>query len=599
MVIIGKTPPDRQDQEKENVAAAVELWQNRREYSDEVLTARRAIAPQHLADLRRSGLSDSTVRSCGFYSVESGRRDDHGHSMPDDPVARILRWKGGGGTLGPCLAIPFFALDGTPTDLVRLKPDHPIPGSPNQNGSPRLRKYEQPRGVQYRPYFPPGILPLVNDPTQPLLITEGEKKAAKAVQEGIACVGLTGVECWSVPRTKGQPGRPSKIRPLLPELAALPLAGRIVGICYDSDLASKPDVQRAESALASELARWGADVHLIHLPAGENGAKVGLDDYLLTHSAAEFRSLPGWTEGGVGGGFGYASLINSGRVAKTDQKPPPTPPSIPEAPRATEEELRGMLRMEVAPPASACRRMPAVGMYRESDPKDRRIVRLACSRWGCLICRRRLADCWALHLALSAEAALAGGRLLWTLDAPDASRRKAIQTAVAHAVSRAGADYARVDAQSERHYLIACAEQPQISGEPAPAGDLSAACQTLGVWLASLGQELMVSRGRRYPIATSKRWKQPPPPKSDMKRDKELVLGCNELLPVLAVFIRFGVCPVRVRENWGNFAWRIDYRLPDNWFSDDVRDFQDMLHQVRDNAPQTDGPPLPEGEIPW
>jgi hypothetical protein len=54
------------------------------------------LRPQHLADLRKSGLSDEQIAKCGFRTVV-------------DPVqvATYLRWKKGAGILGPCLAIPF------------------------------------------------------------------------------------------------------------------------------------------------------------------------------------------------------------------------------------------------------------------------------------------------------------------------------------------------------------------------------------------------------------------------------------------------------------------------------------------------------------
>ena len=102
-------------------------------------------------------------------------------------IAKRLRWKYPARNLGPCLAIPYFALDGMPVDHVRLRPDSPR----KKNGRPI--KYESPIGSPNRAFFPPGVGPAVNDPTARLLITEGELKAAKANQDGMATIAIAGV----------------------------------------------------------------------------------------------------------------------------------------------------------------------------------------------------------------------------------------------------------------------------------------------------------------------------------------------------------------------------------------------------------------------
>src|SRR5262249_23655191 len=132
--------------------------------------------------------------------------------------------------------------------------------------------------------------PLVADPSVPLLITEGEKKAAKACQEGLACVRLTGVWCWVKARRKGPDGRPIGRPQLLDDLAGLPLSGRDVFVVFDSDAATNGSVGRAEQGLAGALQARGARVKLVRLPAAEGG-KVGLDDYLVAHGADAFRRL--------------------------------------------------------------------------------------------------------------------------------------------------------------------------------------------------------------------------------------------------------------------------------------------------------------------
>ena len=76
---------------------------------------------------------------------------------------------------------------------------------------------------------------------------------------------------------------------LLDGLAALPWKDRTVYIIFDSDIATKPEVQRAESELAKALTAKGANVRCVRLPSGPRGKKVGLDDYLLTHKPAQLK----------------------------------------------------------------------------------------------------------------------------------------------------------------------------------------------------------------------------------------------------------------------------------------------------------------------
>ena len=145
------------------------------------------LLPQHLADLRKSGLSDEQIERCGFHSLQNAVS-----------VQKALRWRHYHGELGDCLAIPFCDADGKGLDYCRLKPDRPRRAK--KDGKPI--KYESPKGVSNRAYFPPNTLAALQNPSIPLLITEGEKKSAKADQEGFACIGLVGVYGWQKKRSK-------------------------------------------------------------------------------------------------------------------------------------------------------------------------------------------------------------------------------------------------------------------------------------------------------------------------------------------------------------------------------------------------------------
>jgi hypothetical protein len=261
----------------EDLQVAMELWDNRSSHGAEVLTHRCAISRAHVEDLRRSGISDATIRLCRFRSV-----------MAKD-AGGLLNWQNDGGQLGDCLYIPFLTPEGREY-AFRLKPDKPLTHT-KRSGKVTKRKYEQPKGVPVRPYFPPGFHPLIEDASVAILITEGEKKAARAVQDGFACVGLTGVTAWSVKRDRDADDKPIGPRRLLPDLLALPLRSRTVYVAFDSDAATKSEVQREEQALASALVAQGAAVKLVRIPPGPGDDKVGLDDFLVASGAEGLRLL--------------------------------------------------------------------------------------------------------------------------------------------------------------------------------------------------------------------------------------------------------------------------------------------------------------------
>lgn len=219
--------------------------------------------PSHLADLRLSGLSDETIASSGIYS---GSTDDGKEILGFDPHSS-----------GMVIPYPRSGEDSGKI-YCRFKPDNPL------TIGGKLAKYFSPRGSRNHLYIPPGVKSVLNDQGASLLITEGEKKALKAKQEGLDCIGLAGVWSW---RTRGSDGKSGP----LPEFDLIDWKGREVYIIYDNDAPRRKDIDAAERALAQELTSRGAKVSVIRLP-GDTGRKVGLDDYLLTHSTGEFWQLP-------------------------------------------------------------------------------------------------------------------------------------------------------------------------------------------------------------------------------------------------------------------------------------------------------------------
>jgi hypothetical protein len=180
--------------------------------------------------------------------------------------------------------IQYTGPDGQPTGFYR---DRALEDwIPSNDDKPR--RYLQPKGYAPGLYFPicseRPWSEVNSDPSAPILITEGEKKAACACKHGFPTVGLGGVECWRTKiRPDGTAGRTS--RPI-PDLDLIDWKGRTALIVFDADrkLATQTNVRRAAEALALELIDRGAAVHISNLPLCD-GQKMGLDDFLLARGA--------------------------------------------------------------------------------------------------------------------------------------------------------------------------------------------------------------------------------------------------------------------------------------------------------------------------
>ena len=251
---------------------------------------------RHLEDLRSSGLSDETIKASRCYSA-SGTEVHHITGMDVGPglvipyggipTAPATRISTGSARIGRNDACPcgsgkkakeccWDTPQGPP--LARVKPDNP----PLFNGKPA--KYLTPKKAGNHPYFPPTLdAQVLDDPSRMLLITEGEKKALKSVQEGFDCVALPGV--WGFVQKKDGKSVP------IPELDRIKWEGRSVFIVYDSDLADNESVQWAEWRLAELLVQRGADVKVVRIPGNDDEKKMGLDDFLSAYGKKAFQKL--------------------------------------------------------------------------------------------------------------------------------------------------------------------------------------------------------------------------------------------------------------------------------------------------------------------
>lgn len=197
-----------------------------------------ALAPEHRADLRKSGLTDETIRLQKIRSV------------PAHMIDRLLRFDPRG-VVSACL-IPFPDPHGGWLDHVRLKV---FPTLTTERGTV---KYLQPRGSGVRLFFPLATLDAVLTSDAPLWFVEGEKKALAVAQLGLPAVGFCGIEAWHRTGT----------RELLSDFDAIPLRWRVVELMPDGDMQSNPNVARGARRFADGLAAHDARVRLVHLPNG-------------------------------------------------------------------------------------------------------------------------------------------------------------------------------------------------------------------------------------------------------------------------------------------------------------------------------------------
>ena len=196
-----------------------------------------ALAPEHRADLYKSGLTDETI---GRQFIRS---------LPPAMVSPLL----GRDRPDICSALlfPFRSPAGGLMDHVRVKI---FPSLTDYDG--HHVKYLQPKGSTPRLYFVAACLPEVLEGEAPLWLVEGEKKSLAVAQLGLPAVGFCGVEGWHV---RGERG-------LLADFDAIRLGNRIVELLPDGDYSSNPHVKRAVQRLGAALVAKGARPRVVLLP---------------------------------------------------------------------------------------------------------------------------------------------------------------------------------------------------------------------------------------------------------------------------------------------------------------------------------------------
>ncbi|GAA4376859.1 DUF3854 domain-containing protein [Nocardioides caricicola] len=245
--------------------------------------SKKPLSGRHLRQLtQESGISREVIEQRGYRTVRSL---DELRELGFRPRASWRRSDKG-------LLIPLHLPASAPASDVPpviYRPDVPITYS-SRSGKREVMKYAHPDGARNYIDVHPSMREALQDSSVDVLITEGHKKADAATSRGLVCLGLSGV--WNfVYRSRDENGRRADSE-LCDEWDAIPTDGRAFTIVYDSDLVSKPGVQDARWRLTRFLRERGARVFWVDLPAGQNGAKQGLDDYFVAgHTPNDLRAL--------------------------------------------------------------------------------------------------------------------------------------------------------------------------------------------------------------------------------------------------------------------------------------------------------------------
>jgi hypothetical protein len=192
--------------------------------------------PDHLADLIQSGLSPATITELGIHTIPPRWIRKHlGYDLPQ---------------VESLLCFPYPGCDGFCRDKV-------FPQFKDKEGQPVRYLQRKESGSHF--YIPPLAQAALQDPTVALYCTEGEKKAAKACQEQLPCIGLGGLWNWL------HDGKP------IADFDLVVWKKRSVLLVPDSDAWDRDDLLHAVYALGAEIERRGAKVKVVRLPE-EGGA---------------------------------------------------------------------------------------------------------------------------------------------------------------------------------------------------------------------------------------------------------------------------------------------------------------------------------------
>jgi P4 family phage/plasmid primase-like protien len=222
-----------------------------------------ALFDEHHRELAgESAISEEVIAGRGYRSIS---RPTNTHDEPRQEMKRagIPTWAINENRYFPGLFIPLYRPTGERISGM-FKPRVPVP---NRDG--RAMKYaaqkNRPSVIDVHPINRDRIV----DPTVPLWITEGVKKADSLTSRGLCVAALSGVYNW-------RSGMGS-----LGDWEDIPLRGRTITICFDADARTNPNVLRA----MDRFGRWlrskgvGQVLYLIVPDKYQDTPVKGADDW--------------------------------------------------------------------------------------------------------------------------------------------------------------------------------------------------------------------------------------------------------------------------------------------------------------------------------
>ncbi len=218
---------------------------------------REILLPDHLADLRKSGLSDETIGLMNVYSVTL------------DDISRELGWCPAG--VDSALVFPYLGID----KYSRYKV---FPSFKDNEG--HSVRYLQRKGTGAHLYVLKPVEAVLRNSSMPLAVAEGEKKTAALIQSGIMAIGVGGIWNWL-------DGQSHKAISSIDQIAWV---DREVTLYFDSDIWHRQDLLKAVYALGKELEARGASIKVTVIEQ-TGTVKAGIDDFLLASGLKALTTL--------------------------------------------------------------------------------------------------------------------------------------------------------------------------------------------------------------------------------------------------------------------------------------------------------------------
>ena len=206
-------------------------------------------------------IDDAVAAERGYWTLHRGTAEGADSLQKLKALGIPRAWRDRP-TRVPGLVIPVWSPTGHRTSVM-YKPDN----APQDSSGKKL-KYGQPTGRAHLDVHPRHRDAMV-DPTIPIWVTEGIKKADSITSRGGVAIAISGVWNW-----RGSLGT-------LGEWEDILLRGREVIVCFDSDTNTNRQIALAMKRFGRWLYSKGARPTYVITPALPDNPKAGADDWFV------------------------------------------------------------------------------------------------------------------------------------------------------------------------------------------------------------------------------------------------------------------------------------------------------------------------------